>query len=283
MKAFLKSLTGLAAAVLCVFAAGTMTAADAAREFADGDAPAMHQQNGRPWVFVSLTPSPSMSGRQAYAVIKRLSRNSNGLIKHFSEITAEWVAEKQPAFIVLSPQGTPWCRYNGERGIALQNFLWTLPLMAEEMHIPMLGICGGHQALALAFGGKVGPLRAGEDDCLPYSRDRQLGVIPLKVTAPDPIFSGIEGSLRIVESHFDEVKILPKGFVLLASEKESPIQIMRHPSRPVYGIQGHPEHFSESRPDGGLLIRNFLKIAALYNETVRPTARQEAPKILSLH
>ncbi len=125
----------------------------------------------------------SKAGRTAYSVIKGLSGNPNGIYLHFSQLTPELVAEKQPAFIVLSPQGTPWCRYSGETGVALQNFLWMLPLLAEEMNIPILGICGGHQALALGFGGKVGPIRAAEDDCLPYSRERQSGVVPLTLTA----------------------------------------------------------------------------------------------------
>jgi GMP synthase (glutamine-hydrolysing) len=249
----------------------------------NGKTVALNSRNARPWLMVSLTPqAASRGGRHAFAVIKRLSGNPRGIMLHYSEVTPELVAEQNPEFIILSPQGTPWCRYSGERGIALQNFLWTLPLIAEEMNIPMLGICGGHQALALAFGGKVGPIRAGEDDCMPYARDRQGGVVPLTLKAPDPLFLGLDGKLRILESHYDEVKVLPRGFVLLASEKLSPIQIMRHPTRPVYGIQGHPEHFSDGRPDGGLLIRNFLRIATLHNETLRNADIPRPAKLLSL-
>jgi hypothetical protein len=124
------------------------------------------------------------------------------------------------------------------------------------MNIPILGICGGHQALALAFGGKVGPIRAGEDDCMPYTRERQGGVVPLTLTTTDPIFRGIDGKLRILESHFDEVKVLPPGFVLLASDKLSPNQVMRHPTKPVYGVQGHPES-STVLGLRRILIRNF--------------------------
>jgi len=224
----------------------------------------------RPWIMVSLARDIwSTGGRRAFSVIKEMSGNPNGLNIHFSRMTPELIADTQPAFIILSPQGTPWCRYSGETGIALQNFFWMLPLLAEEQNIPILGICGGHQALALGFGGKVGPIRAGEDDCLPYSRDRQSGVIALKVTAADPLFRGVDGELRIRQSHYDEVKVLPKGFVVLASDRLCPIQIMRHGTRPVYGIQGHPEYFSGNRPDGGILLRNFFHIARAYNRTVR--------------
>lgn len=236
----------------------------------------------RPWLMVGLSPEGCSGGcRRLHSIIKELSRNPKGIILHFSDVTPELVAETRPEFIVLSPQGTPWCRYTGEKGIALQNFFWLLPVIAEDMNIPILGICGGHQALALAFGGKVGPIRAADCDCMPYSRDRQGGVVPLTMTAADPIFNGIAGKVRILESHYDEVKVLPPGFVLLASEKVSPIQIMRHPTRPVYGIQGHPEYFFSNRPDGGLLIRNFLKIAGTYNETVRYSKREAAVESLT--
>lgn len=237
-----------------------------------------------PWLLVNLSRSRSYRGGGAvYNVIKQLSGNPNGMVLPFDDVTAELLAEKQPAFIILSPQGTPWCRYSGSRGVKLQNFLWSIPVAAEIMNIPILGICGGHQALALAFGGKVGPIRGGEDDCLPYNRMRQSGVVPLDMETHDPLFRGLGSKLRIVQSHYDEVKVLPPGFVLLASDDTCPVQIMRHPSKPVYGIQGHPERFSASRPDGGILIRNFLKIARTHNMILRRVSLSVPPKLLSFH
>ncbi|MFH0822380.1 MAG: gamma-glutamyl-gamma-aminobutyrate hydrolase family protein [Pseudomonadota bacterium] len=224
----------------------------------------------RPWLMVSLAPGGASGGcRHVFSVITSLSSNPNGRILHFNEVTSELVRDMDPEFIVLSPQGTPWCRYGGQRGVALQNFLWALPFAAEELNIPILGICGGHQAIALAFGGKVGPIRAGEDDCMPYTRERQSGMTRVDQTAADPLFRGLDNDFKILESHFDEVKVLPPGFVLLASESFSPNQIMRHPSRPVYGIQGHPERFHGACPDGGVLLRNFVEIARLHNRTLR--------------
>lgn len=240
-----------------------------------GTKSASSTENVRPWIMVSLSHDMwSRAGGHVQSVIKELSGNPNCISLHFSKLTLEMVAETDPAFIVLSPQGTPWCRYSGETGVALQNFLWVLPLIAEEMHVPILGICGGHQALALSFGGKVGPIRAAEDDCMPYSRDRQSGVVPLTLKASDPIFAGVDGTLRIVQSHYDEVKVLPKGFVLLASDKLCQIQIMRHETKPVYGIQGHPESFSGNRPDGRIFIRNFLSIAKAYKESMKGPLRE---------
>ena len=235
------------------------------------------------WILVSLAPSGCSNGcRNVYSVVQQLSGNPNGVVIHFSRLTPELVAETRPEFIILGPQGTPWCRYASNESVGLQNFFWTVPLLAEEMNIPILGICGGHQALALAFGGKVGPIRGGEFDCLPYSRERQGGVIPLNVTSDDPIFQGISEELKILQSHYDEVKVLPPGFRVLAADKVCPVQIMRHPTRPVYGIQGHPERFGKDRPDGGILIRNFLEIARTHNETTRPLALQSLPALISV-
>lgn len=240
-------------------------------------------QPKKQWLLVGLSPD-GMSGGSSklFSVIKELSGNPNGVMLHFSKVNYDALATMKPEFIILSPQGTPWCRYTGEMGIALQNFLWMLPLVAEEMNIPMLGICGGHQALALAFGGKVGPIRAGEDDCMPYTKERQRGVVPLTLTAQDPIFDGLGNGIKIVESHFDEVKVLPPGFVRLASEKISPNQIMRHPTRPVYGIQGHPEYFSANRPETGILIRNFLKIAGKFAKTAQNKNSDQSRGLASL-
>jgi GMP synthase (glutamine-hydrolysing) len=241
-------------------------------------------QAKKQWLLVGLSPEGASGGSsKLFSVIKELSGNPNGVMLHFSKVNYDVLADLKPEFIILSPQGTPWCRYTGEMGIALQNFLWMLPLAAEEMNIPMLGICGGHQALALAFGGKVGPIRAGEDDCMPYTKERQRGVVPLTLTAQDPIFEGLNNGIKIVESHFDEVKVMPPGFVRLASEKISPNQIMRHPTRPVYGIQGHPEYFSANRPETGVLIKNFLKIAGNFGKVAGGKNADPKRGLASLH
>ncbi len=234
-----------------------------------------------PWMMVALTPDGCAGGcRRLHSVVRELSGNPGGLIYHFSQVTLDLIAEIQPEFIVLSPQGTPWCRYTGHKAVELQNFLWTLVAAVEQLHVPVLGVCGGHQALSLAFGGKVGPIRAGEDDCMPYTRDRQSGPVTLTQTIPDPIFTGIQDQFRIVQSHYDEVKALPTNFVLLAEDKVSPNQIMRHCERPVYGIQGHPESSRGSDSPGTKLIRNFLDIAASYNKANRAFL-VEKPRLLS--
>lgn len=230
------------------------------------------QPQSEQWLMISLCRNGCSRGcKKLFRVVQQISGNPNGWIFHYSDVTLELIDSLNPEFIILGPQGTPWCRYLGKRGVALQNFLWSLPMIVEKMNVPVLGVCGGHQAMALAFGGRVGPLRAVQDDCLPYVRDRQAGMTTLTLSSPDPIFKGVHDSLQIVQSHYDEVKELPPGFLLLAKNRECPIQIMRHPERPVYGIQGHPENFGRRHPEGALLIRNFIEIARTHNKAMRRT------------
>ena len=233
--------------------------------------PSNPEGGNRPWLMVSMGRDGgcSRSCRNAFNVVQSMVPRHKGVIMPYGKVTAEKVAELDPEFIVLGPQGTPWCRYAGASSVELQNFLWALPVIAEGLKVPILGICGGHQALALAFGGRVGPIRGAWDDCFPYSRVKQGGVVNIVPGSPDPIFRGLEQAVRIVESHYDEVKAMPPGFVRLGSDPLIDVQIMRHPTEPVYGIQGHPECFSRARPDGGIFIRNFIEIATACNRENR--------------
>jgi len=223
------------------------------------------------WIVVNMFTGAS--SKQAVLVrdtLARLGAGGKGIVLPYRAITVDRMEQLRPAFLALSPNGIPWCRYKGRNGRDLADFFEALPIIAEELNIPIVGICGGHQAIALAFGGKVGPIRGGEDDCLPYGHNpTERGRHWVKVVTDDPIFAGMNEQLNMVQNHYDEVKRLPPGFVCLAANKLCPYQIIRHPSRPVYGIQAHCEYYYSSRPDGGLILRNFLNIARTHNRLVR--------------
>lgn len=223
------------------------------------------------WVVVNLFTG--RSSKQAVKVrdtLSRLGAEGQGIVLPFREVTAENMAKLHPTFLALSPNGMPWCRYRGNNGLDLDNFLRSLKIIVEEMNIPVIGICGGHQALALAFGGKVGPIRGGEDDCFPYGNNpTERGRHNVYVVADDPLFQGMGKTVNLVQNHYDEVKRLPAGFVRLAQNELCGYQIIKHPTKPAYGVQAHTEYYLKTRPDGGLLLKNFLGIAKTHNELVR--------------
>jgi GMP synthase (glutamine-hydrolysing) len=176
----------------------------------------------------------------------------------------------------LSPNGIPWCRYRGKNGEDLKQFFKTLRVLVEDLYVPVIGICGGHQALALAFGGKVGPIIGGEDDCFPYGDNpTERGRQWVRIDVNDPLFTGMNDRINMVQNHYDEVKRLPADFVALAHNKMSKYQIMRHATRPAYGVQAHSEYYFGARPDGGLLLRNFMRIAKTHNGIMRNIANAE--------
>ncbi len=223
------------------------------------------------WVVVNLFTG--QTSKQAVIVrdtLERLGAGGRGIVLPYRDITVENMKKLRPAFLALSPNGVPWCRYKGRNGTDLQNFFKALRVIVEEMEIPVVGICGGHQAIAIAFGGKVGPILGSEDDCFPYGKNpTERGRHDVKVDRRDPLFLGMGPTLNLVQNHYDEVKRLPPGFVNLASNKMCAHQIIRHPDRPAYGVQAHTEYYLQSRPDGGMLLRNFLHIAKTHNRIAR--------------
>ncbi|MDA8405545.1 MAG: gamma-glutamyl-gamma-aminobutyrate hydrolase family protein [Deltaproteobacteria bacterium] len=223
------------------------------------------------WIVVNMfTGRTSKQAVIVQETLERLGAEGRGTILPYAEITVENMKKLRPSFLALSPNGIPWCKYRGKNGQDLDHFFKALRVIVDDMQIPVVGICGGHQALALAFGGKVGPIRGGEDDCFPYGHNpTEKGRRDVYVLQRDPLFLGMGKSLNLVESHYDEVKRLPKGFIALAENKLCPYQIIRHPSRPAYGVQAHTEYYMNSRPDGGILLRNFLDIVRIHNRIVR--------------
>lgn len=259
--------------VLCIMALTVMTDSIPDCLAANGETQKMSASPDVNSVWVVVNLFTGRSSKQAVIVqetLERLGAEGRGIVLPYSDITVENMEKLRPAFLALSPNGIPWCKYRGKNGEDLQNFFSALRVIIEDMRIPVIGICGGHQALALAFGGKVGPIRGGEDDCLPYGNNpTERGRHNVDIIKTDPLFLGMGKTVNLVQSHYDEVKKLPPGFVALAENKMCPYQIIRHPDRPAYGVQAHTEYYLNSRPDGGILLRNFLNIARTHNRFTR--------------
>jgi len=127
---------------------------------------------------------------------------------------------------------------------------------------PILGICGGQQQIALAFGAPVDLIErlAPGEGYEGAFRERGYSSVELSAEAIDGIFEGLPETITVWESHCDEVKSLPPDFICTASNQVSEIQAMQHTSLPLFGVQFHPELFDQENPDGRRILENFLKL-----------------------
>ena len=110
---------------------------------------------------------------------------------------------------------------------------------------PILGICVGHQIMALYYGGKAGP-----------SKIPEFGLSKVRVIEEDDLFRGIPREFLAWESHNDEVKVA-SNFTVLALSENCKIQAIKHNKKLHYGVQFHPE--VNNTEHGEEIFRNFLR------------------------
>ena len=116
-----------------------------------------------------------------------------------------------------------------------------------ESRVPVLGVCFGHQMLARAFGAEV--VKDGR---------HVLEMVRTTVLAEDALFSGLPKSLMLLESRHEVVKSVPSAFRLTAESATSEVAAMKHRTRPLYGVQFHPERFTKENPAGNRVVGNFI-------------------------
>ncbi|UCH89698.1 MAG: GMP synthase subunit A [Thermoplasmata archaeon] len=117
----------------------------------------------------------------------------------------------------------------------------------DKATIPILGICVGHQFMTLHFGGSAGPAEVAE-----------FGKVELIVDDHDEILKSLPDRFQGWLSHNDETKILPENFIGLAHSKNCRYQAMRHETRPIFGVQFHPE--VEHTEHGEDIFKNFIGV-----------------------
>jgi anthranilate synthase component 2 len=162
------------------------------------------------------------------------------------QLTVDQAIALRPTHIVVSPGPcTP-----SEAGISVALIKNVPP------SIPLLGVCLGHQAMGEAFGGKV--IRA------PAPMHGKLSVVKCDGQG---LFAGLPRAFNATRYHslIVEKPTLPAELEITATcEDEAAraggdaelIMAMRHRSRPIFGVQFHPESILTEH--GKAMVRNFL-------------------------
>jgi anthranilate synthase component II len=157
------------------------------------------------------------------------------------EFEVDQLLASKPAAIIVSPgPGIP------ARAGAI------VDLIAGNESIPLLGVCLGHQAIGEAFGGRTirGPVPVhGKVSEITHNGERLFS------DCPNPLPIARYHSLMIERS------TLPESLLVDAETSDGVIMAVSHTSRPLWGVQFHPESYGSS--GGDLLARNFLRMAGV--------------------
>lgn len=169
-------------------------------------------------------------------------------ISHYSSIDDKFIDNLKPQFIVLSGRiGHHWDENEIE-----EKYMPHLNTI-NNFNIPTLGICAGLQLIAMMDGGSIGKMIE-EDDVL------EEGYVKHFIVQDHPLLKGLGREFVCKQFHRDEVKVLPASMDLLASSEMCKVQIITHKELPIFGVQFHPEWYSNEYPDGQTILKNFLSI-----------------------
>jgi anthranilate synthase component II len=117
--------------------------------------------------------------------------------------------------------------------------------------VPILGVCLGHQAIGLAFGGKVvhaPSLMHGRTSAVEHRGDR--------------LFRGMKNPFTATRYHSLVVEqgSVPQQLEVIASTADGVVMALRHRTNPTLGVQFHPE--SILTEEGTTLLKNWLEMTS---------------------
>jgi anthranilate synthase/aminodeoxychorismate synthase-like glutamine amidotransferase len=165
--------------------------------------------------------------------------NPNLQVHRNDKINLNEIKELNPSHIIISPgPGKP-----EDAGLSID-------LIREfGENIPILGICLGHQAITVAFGGKV---------------DRANEIVHGKVSkiihTNSAIFNNIPKIFEATRYHslVSIPDFFPKDLKITAKTENNLIMGLEHKSFPIYGLQFHPESIVTEY--GINMIKNFISL-----------------------
>jgi para-aminobenzoate synthetase component II len=162
---------------------------------------------------------------------------SDVLVKRNDEISIDEIAALSPQYICISPGPcTP-----REAGISKE------VVLTFGDHIPILGVCLGHQCIAEAYGGKVlaaDRLMHGKSCMITHNGSALFSDLS------NPFEAGRYHSLVVERSSF------PACLEITAESDDGEIMALRHRDFPVQGVQFHPE--SVLTRDGRKILGSFV-------------------------
>ncbi|MEI7029459.1 aminodeoxychorismate synthase component I [Streptomyces pratensis] len=120
--------------------------------------------------------------------------------------------------------------------------------------LPVLGVCLGHQGITHLFGGRV--------DLAPEPMHGRISPVH---HAGDGVFAGLPSPFDVVRYHSLAATEVPDELEVTARTEDGVVMGVRHRTRPLWGVQFHPE--SVSSQYGRELLANFRDLALAHGRT----------------
>ena len=192
-----------------------------------------------------------MSDAKSILVIDNYDSFTWNLVHYFEEIGARTQVVRndelsvdealalKPDGIVLSPGPcTP-----KEAGICVEL------VQRAPTDMPILGVCLGHQSIGAAEGGEI----------ITAQQIRHGKISQIHHTG-GPLFADLPEKFDVVRYHSLSIRAedLPDTLIADAFTADGEIMAVRHTSRPVYGVQFHPESILTEH--GHALLKNWLDL-----------------------
>lgn len=162
------------------------------------------------------------------------------VVRRNDEVTVSQAEAMDPDAVVLSPgPGRP-----ESAGVCID--------LVKKLNpaIPVLGVCLGHQAIAAAHGATIG-----EAKTIMHGKTSRIA------TDGTGLFDGLPPAFDATRYHslvlIDDA--LPEALRVTARADDGEIMALAHETRPLYGVQFHPESIATEQ--GRRMASNFLKMA----------------------
>ena len=187
-------------------------------------------------------------------VIDNYDSFTYNLVHYLNELGAETLVHRNDALSVaealgMKPQGvllSPGPKTPDDAGICLSL------LTAAPADLPIFGVCLGHQAIGQAYGGEVVRAKA-----IMHGKTSQIH------HEGKGVFAGLKNPFTATRYHSLSVEKdqLPADLEVTAWTEDGEIMGVQHRTRPVFGVQFHPE--SIATECGHELLANFLDVAGV--------------------
>ncbi|WP_259779772.1 anthranilate synthase component II [Aestuariispira ectoiniformans] len=186
-----------------------------------------------------------------YLLIDNYDSFTYNLVHYFGELGINTVVHRNDAITVddalsLNPEGiilSPGPCDPDRAGICLD-----LTKAAAENHIPLIGVCLGHQTIGQFFGGQV--VR------VPPMHGKVSGIHHKNCG----VFKDLPNPLKVTRYHSLAVakEDLPTCLEITAESDDGVIMGLQHRELPIHGVQFHPESIASEA--GHQLLQNFVDL-----------------------